>query len=847
MKTTLIATVLNEEKNIDNFFKSLFSQTIIPDEFVIVDGGSTDQTIEKILKQIKRNRKKITIKLFVKKGNRSIGRNYAIKKASNEIIICTDFGCILDKNWTKKITQPFFDKNIDVVSGYNKGLASNIFEKSLIPYVLVMEDKIVPDKYLPATRSMGFRKKVWKKIKGFNEKFSNNEDYDFAKKIEKFKFKKTFARDAVVYWKPRSSINQAFIMFYRFAYGDAEARIIRPKAIFILIRYFLGLYLIFISLLERSWEGILISLILPVFYLFWSIIKNYKYVKDRKAIFILPSLQIVSDIAVIIGTIVGLLKITSRRNFWAIIKDNKFLFFLVLLYLVVNLLTIGYGIPNKHHPFPYHMDEWHQLQAVRSTFAYGTPNVEGSANGTMLHFILSGLYLVPSTLLKIINPFELKINDLMARENIFILLRINTIIWGIFSILTIHKIADLIKVSKRISVTLFTLTPIWLMLSGFFKYDIALMFWILFSILLILRFYKKPTSVNFLVAGVSVGFALAVKISVLPLIPIYMLSYFFFQPSPLKNLKNLLFGIIGLFFTAIIFGFPDTLFGTGNIYKYFYENLVTFPQATENIRTGASVFIYVFVRHYAIIFGIGLMFLFIASLIFWFYTFFRYGIKNLLKNYRIESFVFISFFLFLSSLLTLGAYAGGNRALVLLPFFVLIVSLALKESEKLNRFSLFLKLILFFSIITQFYFSLAWINTKRQSIQDTSSKWIEENVQDGTVIGLENIPIYQSIPDILQKEFYFNEYGLGQANRYRYQIVGPKSLKLPHVIVVTNARVEGEILYKSPKEALVKRIEKEGYRKMIFKKETKWLMVSDKNYTVAGLDASPITITVYIK
>ena len=43
---TLIATVLNEGDNLHQVMQSIRAQTRQPDEIVIVDGGSTDNTIE---------------------------------------------------------------------------------------------------------------------------------------------------------------------------------------------------------------------------------------------------------------------------------------------------------------------------------------------------------------------------------------------------------------------------------------------------------------------------------------------------------------------------------------------------------------------------------------------------------------------------------------------------------------------------------------------------------------------------------------------------------------------------------------------------------------------------------
>ena len=49
MKVSLIATVLNAEEHIGAFLASIAAQTRAPDEIVIVDGGSTDGTLEALL------------------------------------------------------------------------------------------------------------------------------------------------------------------------------------------------------------------------------------------------------------------------------------------------------------------------------------------------------------------------------------------------------------------------------------------------------------------------------------------------------------------------------------------------------------------------------------------------------------------------------------------------------------------------------------------------------------------------------------------------------------------------------------------------------------------------------
>lgn len=315
MKISLITTLLNEEKTVGKFLDSILKQTRLPDEIIIVDGESSDKTVDKIENQKSKIKNfNCKFKVFIKKGDRSVGRNQAIKHATGDIIACSDAGNILDKKWVENITRPFKEKNVDVVAGYYKGLPRNVFQKCLIPYVLVMPDKVNPDDFLPATRSIAFRKVIWKKVGGFPEKFSHNEDYIFANRLKKIKANIFFAKDAVVYWIPRKNYKESFIMFFRFSLGDAESKIIRTRILLLFARYIFGLYLIFLSLLYKSLIPFFFLLVLLVLYILWSICKNYKYINDKKALIILPLLQFTADGAVLIGTSIGVLRSMKRLN-----------------------------------------------------------------------------------------------------------------------------------------------------------------------------------------------------------------------------------------------------------------------------------------------------------------------------------------------------------------------------------------------------------------------------------------------------------------------------------------------------------------------------------------------------
>lgn len=315
MRISFISTVYNEEKTIDFLLESVFAQTVKPNEIIIADGGSSDNTVAKMKNEkVKMKNYNLKFKIIAKLGNRAVGRNEAIKQASGDIILSTDAGCVLDKNWVRNITTPFQDGKVDVVAGYYKGIPKTIFQKCLVPYVLVMPDKVDPHTFLPASRSMAFKKTVWQKVGGFPENFSHNEDYVFAQSLKKTKTKIVFAKNAIVYWQPRKNLREAFYMFYRFAYGDAEAGIFRPKVRFIFLRYLVGIALLvlFFTFEFTRKQALLIFYFLLFLYILWAIAKNYRYVKDPRAFVLLPVLQFACDFAVILGSLCGIMRNGGR-------------------------------------------------------------------------------------------------------------------------------------------------------------------------------------------------------------------------------------------------------------------------------------------------------------------------------------------------------------------------------------------------------------------------------------------------------------------------------------------------------------------------------------------------------
>jgi glycosyltransferase involved in cell wall biosynthesis len=309
MKAAFISTVLNEGQNIVPFLRSILAQTKLPYEVIIVDGGSSDNTLSELKKFEKQFLKKgIEFRVLQKVGNRSVGRNWAIKNSKSSIIACSDAGCVLDKDWFLNITKPFSDKSIDVVAGYYKPVTQNIFQQCLATYTCVMPDRIDEENFLPSSRSVAFRKRAWQEIRGYPQDLDTCEDLVFAKRLKSKGFRFAFARNAIVFWPQRKNLLEAFIQFFKYARGDGQALYFRPQTPFLFMRYALGLFLLMFILKTKNIFIFYLLILSVVFYILWSISKNYKYVRDARAIFWLPILQFTADIAVILGMTLGVIQ-----------------------------------------------------------------------------------------------------------------------------------------------------------------------------------------------------------------------------------------------------------------------------------------------------------------------------------------------------------------------------------------------------------------------------------------------------------------------------------------------------------------------------------------------------------
>lgn len=261
MQFSLICTVYNESRTIHHLLDTLLSQTRLPDDIIFVDAGSQDSTCE----IIKRYQSRLPITLLSEPGcNISRGRNLAIQAAQGDIIVATDAGVRLDPDWFEQITTPFEQHpHLQIVAGFflPDPDPHRPLEVAMSAAVLPMAHEINPTAFLPSSRSVAFRKDAWAAVGGYPEWLDYCEDLIFDLRLKHYAGNFTFAPEAIVYFKPRTTLLSFFKQYYLYARGDGKADLWRKRHAARYLTYFALIPII----------AILMKKLHPVFGVFYAI------------------------------------------------------------------------------------------------------------------------------------------------------------------------------------------------------------------------------------------------------------------------------------------------------------------------------------------------------------------------------------------------------------------------------------------------------------------------------------------------------------------------------------------------------------------------------------------------
>lgn len=128
MNVSVAMTTYNGEKFLEEQINSIFSQSVLPDELVICDDASSDNTVKLIEKLMKQS--PINIRLSINKQNLGFQKNFeqCIGKCSGEII-CT---CDQDDVWRKdkiEVIRNTFENDSSLIMFFSDASIVDMFGK----------------------------------------------------------------------------------------------------------------------------------------------------------------------------------------------------------------------------------------------------------------------------------------------------------------------------------------------------------------------------------------------------------------------------------------------------------------------------------------------------------------------------------------------------------------------------------------------------------------------------------------------------------------------------------------------------------------------------------------------
>jgi glycosyltransferase involved in cell wall biosynthesis len=212
---SLVIPVFNESQTITGLINTVQNQSLQPDEIILVDGGSTDNTLE-LANKLAGNDHRFCI-LEAGRAMPGKGRNIGAAQAKSEWIAFTDAGIKLDKRWLESLVKKSQENlSVAIVYGNFSPQVNSFFEKcAAISYVQPLRPGVIRTKSIA---SCLLKKEVWEKTGGFPD-WRATEDLVFMEKAEQLGYHIAYAPGAMVYWQLRPdlpSTYQKFVLYSQY-------------------------------------------------------------------------------------------------------------------------------------------------------------------------------------------------------------------------------------------------------------------------------------------------------------------------------------------------------------------------------------------------------------------------------------------------------------------------------------------------------------------------------------------------------------------------------------------------------------------------------------------------------
>ena len=231
---SVIVPVYNRIDEVDDLLKSLSEQSCKDFEAVIVEDGSSQPCKDVISKYAD----KVDVKYYYKENEgRSIARNYGLDRATGDYFIFFDSDCVIPPDYFKTLSAALDRNPVDCFGGPDAAHQSfstppNALNYSMTSFLTtggIRGGKVQLEKFVPRTFNMGYSRKVWEKVGGFREMFS--EDIDMSTRIRQAGFSIGLIRQAFVYHKRRVNMKLFARQVYVFGMSRITLKLLYPDSL----------------------------------------------------------------------------------------------------------------------------------------------------------------------------------------------------------------------------------------------------------------------------------------------------------------------------------------------------------------------------------------------------------------------------------------------------------------------------------------------------------------------------------------------------------------------------------------------------------------------------------------
>lgn len=328
---SIVIPVLNEESFILKCIESLMTQDIGPDSFelIIVDGGSTDKTIE-IVKQYKAANKNIKL-IHNSKKYTPFAFNLGIKHSSEsaKYIAFLNSHAEYSKDRLSKSIHFLKSYNVDAVGGRSiaksrnnstLGKAMSLVLRSIFSTGSTFRSESTEIKLADTASGTLYTKEIINKIGLFNERLICSQDIEYNKRLKKIGGKLLYVPELVTYYKSRADLKSFITHTIRngqwailpFKYSSIIPVSIRHVSPLIITLLFL--FLILLSLLQ--YISIYIPLTMFLLYAIANLLVSTTIAVKKKRLVLIPFLFFSFfsfHAAYALGSLMALYKIIFNR------------------------------------------------------------------------------------------------------------------------------------------------------------------------------------------------------------------------------------------------------------------------------------------------------------------------------------------------------------------------------------------------------------------------------------------------------------------------------------------------------------------------------------------------------